>query len=108
MHSTCSFELLPCMHVQGIKFVRCCCRCPQKTGIFQDLQVQASHERHKIVKINEIKKLRICARACFSPSMSVTNHDFYTPCLYATPTEATQLYIMTGALMTAHAQALYR
>ena len=33
---------------------------------------------------------------------------FYTPHLFATLTEATQLCIMTGALMTAHAQVLHR
>ena len=35
-------------------------------------------------------------------SKNAINHDFCTPCLFATPTEATQLCIKT-----AHAQALY-
>ena len=75
------------------------CRCPQKTGIFRDLQVQASHERHKTIKIGEKNDISV-----FIPA----SHQFYTPYLFTTPTEATQLCIMTEALMTARAQALCR
>ena len=149
--------------------VGCRC-CPQKIGIFRDLQVQASREWHKTVKIGEKlthdirgslhtsqnshlllypslwllalglsshfchcflynlllrstlvsnffeKWLQdfvsfgnpcMCACTCFSRSMRAINNDFCMPRLFATPTEATQLCIMTGALMTAHAQGLY-
>ena len=51
---------LPHTYVQGAKVIglsichcrRYCC-CPQKTGIFKDLQVQASHEWHKTVQTVE-------------------------------------------------------
>ena len=34
--------------VISVSVCRCCCRwCPQKTGIFRDLQVQASREWYK-------------------------------------------------------------
>ena len=70
-------------------------------GIFRHLQLQVSCELHLTVKIGEKQKIYISiyARTCFSQSTSVSNRDFYTPRLFATPTEATQL-----CNMTVHAQ----
>ena len=73
------------------------CRCPQKTRIFRDYQVQASREWHKSVKISG-KLTYLC------PYLLLTIHEcdklWFS---YTTPTEATQLCIIT-----ARAQALYR
>ena len=44
------------------------CRCPQKTRIFQDYQVQASREWHKSVKINR-KLTYLC------PYLLLTIHE---------------------------------
>ena len=60
------------------------CRCTQKIRIFRDLQVQATCEWHKTVKIG--KKLTYIVHTCFSQPASMTNHDFYTPHLFTTPT----------------------
>ena len=39
--------------VIGLSVCRCCCRCPQKIRIFQDLLVQASRGWYKTVKLSE-------------------------------------------------------
>ena len=62
------FLRLPCVYVQardrviGLSICRCChcCRCPQKIGIFQDLQLQASHEWHKTVNSYRLLKIHEC------------------------------------------------
>ena len=44
----------------GLSVCCCCSRCPQKTGVFGDLQHQASREKHKTQKIGE-KMMYLCS-----------------------------------------------
>ena len=94
-------HLLSRAHAQGVNWS--VCRCPQKIVIFRDIKSRRVVNDIKLEK--SAKSWRLCARTCFSPSTSVTNHDFYTPRLFGTPTKATRYAL---CIMTAHAQSLYR
>ena len=81
------------------------CHCPQKIGRFRDLQVQASRGWYKTVQLGE--KLTYLCSYLLLTIYECDKSRFYMPRLFATPTEAIQLY-MQLCIVTAHAQALYR